>query len=103
MAYQNHKHHYGRWYPSNEYQANEPLHHNKGHVAYYQEPIAEEVEAYSKAREPEIEEETTVQRYQRARHGDHHAFESVDQEADAFIQIEHTRIEYSQLMSSRAP
>lgn len=82
---------------------NEPLHH-KGHVSYYQEPIAEEVEAYSKTktREPEIEE-TTVQRYQRARHGDHHAFESVDQEADAFIQIEHRRIQYSHLMSFRAP
>ncbi|KAK7247384.1 hypothetical protein RIF29_42267 [Crotalaria pallida] len=91
---------------NNEYRVNEPRvepsyrrdHHNKGHnhVSYrtiYEEPVIKVVEEayYPKAREPE--RETTFQRYQRARHGDHSAFESVDQEADAFLRIEHKRME----------
>ncbi|KAF1888002.1 hypothetical protein Lal_00024013 [Lupinus albus] len=80
-----------------EYQVQEPKvepvhgkhhHHKKVHVSYitnYDETMAEEVkESY-----PKKEAETTLQRYQRARNGEHHVFASVDQEADAFIQIEH--------------
>ena len=113
MAYQNHNHkhhnrnHYGWWNPSNEYEYEttvEPAyprhHHHKGHVALgsnYEEPI---VEAYPKVREPETE--TIVDRFQRARHGDHNAFASVDDEADAFIQYEHKRMELAKLKSMGA-
>ncbi|KAK7399596.1 hypothetical protein VNO78_10781 [Psophocarpus tetragonolobus] len=49
-------------------------------------------------------ESNVDQGYQSGRFGNNHfAYKSVDQEAEAFIQYEHRRMEYARLMSSRTP
>ncbi|TKY60237.1 hypothetical protein E2542_SST17333 [Spatholobus suberectus] len=100
MAYKNrNRNNYGWPYPSDEYpvydppvEAKYPKHH-KGRVAFgtnYED--TDQVEANVDARE---------QRYESTRFGNHNAFKSVDQEAEAFIQYEHNRMELARLMSTR--
>lgn len=103
MAYQNYNrnnNYYGWRSPSDEYQVYDPPveatyprqnHHKKGHVAFrtnYEDSIAE-VESNVEARE------------HNSRLWNHSAYKSVDQEAEAFIQYEHTRMELARLMSTR--
>lgn len=107
MAYQNYnRSNYGWRCPSDEYQVEYDLpveikhhhrnHHNGNRVAFrttnYEDPIAEVVETNVGDQE---------QSYESTRFGNHNAFESVDQEAEAFIQHEHKRMELSRLMSTR--
>lgn len=106
MAYQNYNrnnNYYGWRSPSDEYQVYDPPveatyhsprhhHHKKGHVAFrtnYEDSIAE-VESNVEARE------------HNSRLWNHSAYKSVDQEAEAFIQYEHKRMELARLMSTRA-
>ncbi|KAK7359023.1 hypothetical protein VNO77_00967 [Canavalia gladiata] len=104
MAYQNYNGNYYGWRcPSEEYQVYEqppievPHHrHHKGRVAFrtiYEDPRAE-VETNV--------EEGRDQFLQSTRFDNHKAFKSVDQEAEAFIQHEHRRMELARLMSTRA-
>ncbi|KAJ1398545.1 hypothetical protein SESBI_31024 [Sesbania bispinosa] len=89
---------YRGWCPSNDYQVHEvtgpalrkrfdrPKQQKKGHVAFktmLEETITEEATP--------VPEETTEQHV--------NAFESVDQKADAFIKLEHRRIELARLKS----
>ncbi|XP_020205542.1 uncharacterized protein LOC109790740 [Cajanus cajan] len=96
--------------PSEEYQVYDPpveaKHHrhrqdNKGRVAFrtnYEDPIAEEVEVETNLEDREQEQ----QRFQSTRFNrNHNAYKSVDQEAEAFILYEHSRMEMARLMSIR--
>ncbi|RDX96254.1 hypothetical protein CR513_21108, partial [Mucuna pruriens] len=99
MAYQNYN--YGWRCSSDEYQVYDPPveathprhhhhHHNKGHVAFrtnYEDQVVQ-------GREQEQRQEST-------RFGNHKAFKSVDQEAEAFILYEHNRMELARLKSTR--
>ncbi|KAL5053525.1 hypothetical protein RYX36_034207 [Vicia faba] len=117
MAYQNKS--YG-W--SNMHEIYEPAyyprhHHQKRHVAIYDEPIVETNQPYYvQARRDEIETDQQDTRFgggrnyntyesidqQDTRFGgrNYNGYESVDQEADAFIQHEHRRMAMAKLMSS---
>ncbi|XP_027367585.1 uncharacterized protein LOC113873595 [Abrus precatorius] len=89
MAYQNYNEKYYRWrYPYDEYEAARPRQH-KGHVTHRTTNHEAKVEG-----NVESSEEST-------RFGNHSAFKSVDQEAEAFIQYEHRRMELARLASIR--
>ncbi|KHN06549.1 hypothetical protein glysoja_010893 [Glycine soja] len=84
MAYQNYNrnnNYYGWRSPSDEYQ-----------VTNYEQDSIAEVESNVEARE---------QGYESTRLWNHSAYKSVDQEAEAFIQYEHTRMELARLMPTR--
>ncbi|CAJ1938183.1 unnamed protein product [Sphenostylis stenocarpa] len=101
MAYQNYSwNNYGWRCPSEEYPVYDPPveaiypRHHKGHVTfatiYEEDPVAE------------VEAKNFEQRYQSTGfNSNHRAYKSVDQEADAFIQHEHKRMEMARLMSQR--
>ena len=101
MAYHNHHHHHhGRrhyeWNPSNEYQVYKPVaeaatgggfRSPKHHMAFKTEKEASERQRGGTAL---AETEAALERI---RHRDHNDSEDVDEEADAFIRLEHKRIE----------
>ncbi|KAJ1405333.1 hypothetical protein SESBI_25882 [Sesbania bispinosa] len=100
MAYQNNKNPHVWRYHMDEYQVYEPKveraypwHHQKGRVAF--RTNSEEPISYVEVRETETENPR-----QRTRFGDQNSYESVDQEAEDFIQHEHKRMEMARLMSS---
>ncbi|KAL1366081.1 hypothetical protein HN51_013978 [Arachis hypogaea] len=110
MAYHhNHKHHnrnhYGSSWNVEPYNENveQPVHHHyKGFSTIYEHPI-EEAYPTRRVREPKKnDEDNFIERYQRPRFEDSNSFESVDQEADAFIQYEHKRMELAKLISMGA-
>ncbi|MED6168256.1 hypothetical protein PIB30_010318 [Stylosanthes scabra] len=112
MAYhhQNNKHHnrnhyyeYGSYpYNDNTEQPAARHHHYKGFSTIYEHPTEE---SYSYPTRRVLEPKKTSydeDNYQRARYEDSNSSGSVDQEADAFIQYEHNRMELAKLMSMGA-
>lgn len=109
MAYQNQKHHNYGWkyhmYEPTTVESAYPKHNQKGRAVafrtnYEEQPIAAEAAgSYVEARE------ITETARQRTRFGDQDAYgyESVDQEAEDFIQYEHRRMELARLMSEMKP
>ncbi|XP_027916169.1 uncharacterized protein LOC114175605 [Vigna unguiculata] len=97
MAYHDYNwNHYGWRRPSEEYPVYDPPvqgHHHKGHVAFRN--IYEDTVDEAEANNFEQSHETTGFNH------NHRAYKSVDQEADAFIQYEHNRMEMARLMSTR--
>jgi len=71
-------------------EATYPRHHQKGHVTF-----RTNYEAEAEANNFEQSYESTGFNH------NHKAYKSVDQEADAFIQYEHKRMEMARLMSTR--
>ncbi|XP_058735755.1 uncharacterized protein LOC131607818 [Vicia villosa] len=72
-------------------------HHQSRHVATYEEAIAEANQSYYEKVRRENEAERQDSRF---RHRNSSTYESVDQEAEAFIQHEHRRMALAKLMSS---
>ncbi|PNY12512.1 hypothetical protein L195_g009143 [Trifolium pratense] len=107
MAYQNRNHDNYDYGWGHIHEVYEPIahprhHHQKHHVATYEVPIAEaDQSCYVKKTRREIEtnRQGTKFGYQNGT-----TYESIDQEAEAFIQHEHRRMELAKLMSSlKAP
>jgi len=75
-------------------------HHQKHHVEIYEEPIVETDQSYYL----EVRRETEIETDRRGfRYGDQNVsttYQSVDEEAEAFIQHEHRRTALAKLMSS---
>nr|XP_004504124.1 uncharacterized protein LOC101498300 [Cicer arietinum] len=100
MAYQNRKHNNHGWshmHEVNEFAAYPRYRYQDRRVEIYEEPIAE-VEQYSYV---EARRETETDRRGTSFGNQYGTYESVDQEAGAFIQHEHRRMELAKLMSSR--
>ncbi|MCH87555.1 hypothetical protein A2U01_0008428 [Trifolium medium] len=105
MAYQNRNNDNYGW--GHIHEVYEPIahpqhHHQKRRVAIYEVPIAKADQSYyvkKTRRETETYRQGTKFDYQ-----DGATYESIDQEAEAFIQHEHRRMELAKLMSSlKAP
>ncbi|KEH20775.1 hypothetical protein MtrunA17_Chr8g0381641 [Medicago truncatula] len=103
MAYQNRNHNNYGW--SHMHEIYEPAyypghHHQKRRVTVYEEPMVEADQSYYL----EVRRETEIETDRRGlRYGDQNVsttYESVDEEADAFIQHEHRRTALAKLMSS---
>ncbi|MED6132218.1 hypothetical protein PIB30_017072 [Stylosanthes scabra] len=111
MAYHhnNNKHHnrnhyqYGSYpYYENTEQPAARHHHYKGFSTIYEYPTEESYSYPTTTTTRVRDDEYNYHNYQRGRYEDSNSFGSVDQEADAFIQYEHNRMELAKLMSMGA-
>ncbi|CAL5192405.1 unnamed protein product [Lathyrus oleraceus] len=99
MAYQNNNYGWSHIHEILE-PVSYPQHHHRQnrHVATYDEPIAEANQSYYEKVRRENESDQQDWRF---RHRNSSTYESVDQEAEAFIQHEHRRMALAKLMSSK--
>ncbi|KAI4317312.1 hypothetical protein L6164_025190 [Bauhinia variegata] len=112
MAYQNtNRYYYRSWSPSDEYETYESTmaqhskpkghHHHVAFKTHLVESIPESAEAETSIT-PSARLQQTEDALDRIRNNNDNGFETVDQQADTFIQLEHQRIKLRQMMSMRA-